>query len=104
MPRPVARLAELAEANPDHVWVSRNAENHLELAYERSELIRRLAESDDAHQMAVAKKRVVNLERGLKMMSPKLKVLETTHGRRDVKRLGFASPELVFGTQREANK
>ena len=85
--------------NEDKMWICRSADNHLELTYDRPALIKFIATRHEAVEMDVARKTVQNFERCLNSVKPKLIVLESTHGK-DVKRIGFASPELIFGTER----
>jgi hypothetical protein len=96
VPKPIARLVEWFEMHDDKMWIVRNADNHLELAYDRPQLIQCFA---GAGELDSARKTVQNFERCLNSVKPKLVVLESTHGK-DVKRIGFAAPELIFGTQR----
>ncbi len=99
VPKPIVRLVEWFQDNEDKMWIVRSSDNHLELTYDRPLLIRRLAERDGGVHLQTARKIVQNFERCLNSVKPKLVVLESTHGK-DIKRIGFAVPEVIFGSAR----
>ncbi len=96
VPKPIVRLVEWFAEHEDKMWILRNADNHLELAYDRPQLIQCFTSSSE---LETARKTVQNFERCLNSVKPKLVVLESTHGK-DIKRIGFAAPEVIFGTER----
>jgi hypothetical protein len=100
IPKPIKRLVEWFLDNRDKMWISRSADGHLELTYDRPQLIRFFT-GQFANHVETARKTVQNFERCLNSVKPKLIVLESTHGK-DVKRIGFASPETIFGTERSS--
>lgn len=78
------------------MWITRTIDGHLELTYDRPQLIRKFAMTEE---LDVARKTVQNFERCLHSVKPKLIVLESTHGK-DLKRVGFHDPAEIFGTAR----
>jgi hypothetical protein len=94
LPKTIKRLVSWFRDNLDKMWVVRTTDNHLELTYNRPRLIR---ESDP--DLDAARKIVQNFERCLNAVTPKLIVLESTHGT-EIKRIGFKTPETIFGSAR----
>ncbi len=102
VPKPIKRLVEWYLENRDKMWICRSGDGHLELTYDRPQLIRHFTEKMDcASHVDIARKTVQNFERCLNSVKPKLIVLESTHGK-DLKRIGFAAPETIFGTERSS--
>jgi hypothetical protein len=100
IPKPIKRLTRWFLENQDKMWINRTDDGHLELTYDRPQLIRKFASDDQSdNNLENARKKVQNFERCLNSVKPKLIVLESTHGK-DVKRVGFFSPEIIFGSAR----
>ena len=102
IPKPIKRLSKWYVENRDKMWIMRTEDGHLELTYDRPQLIRKMAnsaENSGENKMELARKTVQNFERCLNSVKPKLIVLESTHGK-DLKRVGFFEPVAIFGSAR----
>ncbi|MCE5294076.1 MAG: hypothetical protein LLF94_05625 [Chlamydiales bacterium] len=100
LPRPIRRLDTWVRDNQDEMWVQKTSKGHLELKYDRPQLIKKFARQTDGFRKIVgyenALRKVQNFERCLMSVKRKLVVLQTTHGSDKIKRIGFENPDSVF--------
>ncbi|MCE5295192.1 MAG: hypothetical protein LLF94_11355 [Chlamydiales bacterium] len=100
LPKPIQKLDTWVRENQDEMWVQKTSKGHLELAYNRPELINKLASKTDEFGKIVGYREglriVQNFERCLTSVTRKLIVLHTTHGSDKIKRIGFENPDSVF--------
>ena len=100
LPKPIQKLDTWVRENQDEMSVQKTSKGHLELKYDRPQLIKKFARQTDAFRQIVgyenALRKVQNFERCLMSVKRKLVVLQTTHGSDKIKRIGFENPDSVF--------
>ena len=62
VPKPIKRLSRWYLDNQDKMWIKRTDDGHLELAYDRPQLIRKFASSETAENKLDAARKTVSPE------------------------------------------